>query len=108
MMATSNPESKLLRKYFGKLKDSMLSPSVLADELYSEEYIDEHVRKKVVKLDNGAAADELLSALQAYFGLDEIDEISKRFKTLLDIFKQCIPLDRIAQNIEKEYSISKF
>ena len=97
-------EAKLFDKYLAKLKDAMLHPLRVANDIRSINVIDditlEELQKKKADKDPSGY---LLNAIKAYVRSRRKRD-SKEFRDILDIFKRYIPLCHIAKDIEDEYS----
>jgi hypothetical protein len=105
-MATPKKESreeKLFRKYSFKIKDAILHPKEIANELYSNDIIDTRTRNKIHKSNDGA--NELIIAVEAYIrSLKLGKKLEARFTKILDIFHEHTPLNVIVSQMKDEYS----
>ena len=93
-------EVALLIKHLSDIKEAMLYPLDVADDLLSIEVIDKRTLNKVQKDED--PVDCLLKAVQAYIKTHRKRD-PKMFQQILDIFKKYIPLKFVAENIEEEY-----
>jgi hypothetical protein len=105
-MATPKKESreeKLFRKYSFKIKDAILHPKEIANELYSNDIIDTRTRNKIHKSNDGA--NELIIAVEAYIRSQKLGKrLEKRFAKILDIFNKHTPLNSIVGQMKDEYN----
>ena len=97
-------EAKLFDKYLAKLKDAMLHPLRVANDIRSINVIDDITLEELQK----KKADEdpsgyLLNAIKAYVRSRRKRDL-KEFRDILDIFKRYTPLCHVAKDIEDEYS----
>ena len=93
-------EVALFIKYLPDIKEAMLYPLKVADDLLSIEVIDEMTLNEVQK--NEDPVDCLLKAVQAYIKTHRKRD-PKVFQQILDVFKKYTPLKFVANNIEEEY-----
>ena len=93
-------EVALFVKHLSDIKEGMLYPLDVADDLLSIEVIDERTLDKVQKDDD--PVDCLLKAVQAYIKTHRKRD-PKVFQQILDVFKKYFPLKFVAESIEEEY-----
>ena len=93
-------EVALFIKHLPDIKEAILYPFDVADDLRSIEVIDKRTLNKVKKNEN--SVDCLLKAVQAYIKVHK-DRDPKVFQQILDVFKKYTPLKFVAERIEEEY-----
>ena len=93
-------EVTLLIKHLSDIKEAMLYPLDVADDLLSIEVIDKRTLNKVQKDED--PVDCLLKAVQAYIKTHRKRD-PKVFQQILDVFKKYIPLKFVAESIEEDY-----
>ena len=93
-------EAALFIKHLSDIKEAMLYPLDVADDLRSIEVIDKRTLDKVQKDED--PVDCLLKAVQAYIKTHRKRD-PKVFQQILDIFKEYTPLKFVAESIEEEY-----
>ena len=102
--ADSTLENKLLRKFYPKLRAAILHPAPIAGELYGLEMIDETTKQELTS-DKDQSADILLRAIEAYFTCSLEDESRRRsFMDLMNVLSGHIPLNKVVEQILKQYS----
>ena len=94
-------EAKLFDKHLLHLKDAMLHPLDVADEIRSINVIDDITLEKLKK--DKDPSGYLLNAIKVYVRSRRKRDL-KEFRDILDIFKRYIPLCHVAKDIEDEYS----
>jgi hypothetical protein len=96
-------EQKLFRKYSSRIKEAVLHPKEIANELYSDDFIDVRTRDKIHKSKDGA--NQLIIAVDAYIRSQKLGKrLETRFKKILDIFNEHTPLNSIVSQMKDEYS----
>ena len=93
-------EASLFIKHLSDIKEAMLYPLDVADDLRSIEVIDKRTLDKVQKDED--PVDCLLKAVQAYIKTHRKRD-PKVFQQILEIFKEYTPLKFVAERIEEEY-----
>ena len=95
-------EAALFIKHLSDIKEAMLYPLDVADDLLSIEVIDERTLDKVQNSKDEDPIDCLLKAVQAYIKTHRKRD-PKVFQQILEIFKEYTPLKFVAERIEEEY-----
>ena len=99
-------EYQLFKKHSADLAEATLHTEEVAAKLSAENIIDKSTHRKVCNdKDNGShllmdAVTRLLYSRRTR----PKDDIKKSFQTVLDVFRQFIPLNEVVETIEAEYN----
>ena len=97
-------EGELIRKYFGKLQSAMQHPHMVANQLWEKKIIDDATRQTVESCkDDKEKTAKLLDSVIVTVRHQPQDKRTEMFETVLNVFKDYIPLDVVAKNIAQEY-----
>ena len=108
--SSAEPQS-LLVTYNAKLVDA-IEPSPVAASLYSGSFISSNLKSRVCEMGSGLSKRDksglLVSAIEDYIKSCGDDKRSNKFSELLSILKRHVPVNIVAESMEKEWRSAGF
>ena len=100
-------EGELIRKYFGELQSAMLHPQPVANRLWEKKIIDDATKQTLESYkDDQEKRTKLLESVIVTVKHQPRDKRTEKFETVLNVFKDYIPLDVVVDGIAQEYTSS--
>ena len=111
-MSQKYPETKVLLEFSDTLHNAIIEPIPFASKLYSQELIDRQVYRRVSEHTTGLSkfdkAVNIVSAIEQTLQTRSNDsDREEAFKALLLTMGDLIPLDSVAENMDKRYKLLK-